>query len=101
MSEASFQESFLITGPIRIQDVDLIAAVLQIENLTVTEMNCNNTWLHGIAAVIMSCAVLIWQLCLQSLQMWNLHFQPRTELSRLQSMQRYHVPWTLLSWRPL
>ena len=36
MSEASFQESFLITGPIRIQDVDLIAAVLQIENLTVT-----------------------------------------------------------------
>jgi hypothetical protein len=36
MSAASFQESFLITGPIRIQDVDLIAAVLQIENLIVT-----------------------------------------------------------------
>ena len=36
MSAASFQESFLITGEIRIQDVDLIAAVLQMDNLTVT-----------------------------------------------------------------
>ena len=35
MSEASFQESFLITDPILIQDVNLIAAVLQKQNLIV------------------------------------------------------------------
>jgi hypothetical protein len=50
MSEASFKESFGITGPILIQDINLIATVLQKQNLTVNADELQqhlSTWEHS------------------------------------------------------
>ena len=93
MSAAFFEDTFLMAGQARIQDAELIAAVLQMANLVVTADEVQKhlaTWDRSGDYVLLS--VLIWEFCLQSFHQlrrgWDLHPQPLTELSRRQSTQR-------------